>query len=434
MYLPKYVEETLQTLNEAGYEAYVVGGCVRDFVMKNQPHDYDICTSALPDEIESLFERTIPTGKKHGTITVLKEEPLEITTFRTEEDYSDHRHPDTVKFVSKIAEDLSRRDFTINAMAYHPKTGIIDPFSGQEDIKKRMIRCVGNPDKRFEEDALRMLRAHRFCAKLMFTMEKETKRALDEKEALLKHVSVERIRDEVNKILLLNPFQIKEMTSLLKPWIPELEECKNCEQISPWHQYNVLDHTLHAMVASPVKDETILWTLFFHDLGKPACKTTVEGRDHFYAHALVSKMIAKRIMRDWKFTSKMRHDIPILIEYHDDSIRPSLKTIYSYRIQRGWSEEFMEKWLIVRRCDLLAHSSKGQQTLLMLDEFENLYRDCLKKCPMECKDLAITGKDIVKNTDCKGEEIQEKLVACLTLCFYQPQMNQKDRLIEFIKK
>ena len=413
----------------------MVGGCVRYYVMGKKPNDYDICTSALPDEMEALFERTIPTGKKHGTITVLTEEPLEVTTFRKESDYEDHRHPDRVEFVSDIEIDLSRRDFTINAMAYHPDTGIIDPFDGQKDIKRKVVRCVGDARTRFEEDALRMLRAHRFCAKLAFTMDVETRDALNMNADLLKYVSVERIRDEVNQILKYNPWQIKEMTKLLEPWIPELELADKCEQVSPWHNMNVLDHILKAVMSSPVKDETVLWTLFLHDLGKPACKTTsTEGRDHFYAHPLVGKMIGKRIMRQWKFPARMQHDVPILIEYHDDSIHPSLKTIYKYRIKRGWSEELMEKWLIVRRCDLLAHSPTGQQTILKLNEFEALYRKCLKEHPMTYKDLKINGKDILENTEYRGSEIKEQLDACLTLCFYQPEMNDRDRLIQFVKR
>ena len=193
MKLPEYILEIIQKINDIGYEAYVVGGCVRDYLLDRPIHDYDICTSAKPEVILNLFDRSVGTGLKHGTVTVLSNSPVEITTFRLESEYKDHRHPDSVKYVSTIEEDLSRRDFTVNAMAYHPSRGLIDPYGGQFDLKAKVIRCVGNPDRRFNEDALRMLRAYRFCAKLGFSMDETVKKSIDTNASLIQYVSIERI-------------------------------------------------------------------------------------------------------------------------------------------------------------------------------------------------------------------------------------------------
>ena len=197
MILPHYITDIIGTLEKAGYEAYVVGGCVRDALLELKPKDYDIATNALPETVLQLFSHTIPTGLKHGTVTVVSEQLVEITTYRTDSQYTDHRHPDAVSFVRSIKEDLARRDFTINAMAYHPQRGLYDPFDGQTDLKNGIIRCVGDPLRRFEEDALRMLRAHRFAARYHFQIEQSTKQAMEQKASLISCVSVERIRKEV---------------------------------------------------------------------------------------------------------------------------------------------------------------------------------------------------------------------------------------------
>ncbi len=432
MYLPKQIETILDTLNQAGYEAFVVGGCIRDHLLGRPCSDYDICTSALPKTIQALFPKTIPTGIKHGTITVLCPEPVEVTTFRKEEDYKDHRHPDKVYFVSHIEEDLSRRDFTINAMAYHPRYGIVDPFGGQDDLKKRIVRCVGDPNIRFQEDALRMVRAHRFCAKLHFEMETGTQKAIGDHIDLIRFVSSERIYKELKEILKEDPYELEKMTELLSRWIPELQACLVCSQNTPWHDTNVLHHTLRAISFLKPFDETLAFALLFHDLGKPETKTTVDQIDHFYDHPVRSAQIAGRICRDLKMPKKQSRQIVELICYHDEKLSNKLKTIHRFRIQRGFDDEWMQKYFQLRICDIKAHSLKGQSSLEWLQSFIDFYEEN-KQRPMDFHDLDITGNDILKHTDLTGKDIQKALKRCLDLVFYDPGLNDKERLIQMIK-
>lgn len=426
MKLPEYIIEILETLNHAGFEAYVVGGCVRDFLLGKQPHDYDICTNALPEDTIQLFKKTILTGMKHGTITVLSKEPVEITTFRVEKEYIDHRHPSQVVFVRNLEDDLSRRDFTINAMAFHPKTGIIDLFHGQEDLKKGLIRCVGNANTRFDEDALRMLRAHRFCAKLHFQLEEKTKQAIFDNKDLLQYISVERIRSELVQIMEDNPYELENMTELLSYWMPELKMCKECDQNSKWHDTNVLHHSLRALKLLPVFDETLAWVLLMHDFGKPATKSTKNGFDHFYGHPVVSAQLAKSLCKKFKLTSYQQKVIPKLIEYHDSDIKPDLRTVYRFRIKYGLNEEMMEQLLTIKYCDIMAHSVEGQKTIETWKAFKEFYQECKKTRPMSIKDLAINGQDVMEHTKYRGSGIREYLDMYLVECFYHPEKNSKE--------
>lgn len=433
MLLSQSIQSILQTLNQNGYQAYVVGGCVRDALLGKEYTDIDICTNALPEVVQSLFEHTVPTGIRHGTITVLMPEPVEITTFRKESDYRDHRHPSTITFVSTIQEDLSRRDFTINAMAYHPDTGLIDPFGGRQDLKDHRIRCVGDPDTRFQEDALRLMRAHRFCAKLQFTMEENTKAALIRNASLIRYIAVERICKELIQILEWDPYQIEQMTELLSPWIPELEACLRCDQNSLWHDTNVLHHSLRAVSYLKPFDKELAYALLLHDIGKPSVKTTKEGIDHFYGHPPVSAAIARRIVHDLKLPSSFQKEIPALIEFHDDGLACKLKTIYRYRIEKGWSDQRMRQFFRLRQCDILAHSSYGQKSLEDLNAFIEYYNSQSKR-PMEFKDLAIGGKEVLEHTSQKGRAIHDTLKQLLQYVFYYPQKNQKEILISLLEE
>lgn len=433
MVLPERILTILNTLNQAGYKAYVVGGCVRDFLLNRACLDYDVCTNALPAVVQSLFTHAIPTGIKHGTITVLTPDPVEITTFRKETSYRDHRHPDQVTFVSSIEEDLRRRDFTINAMAYHPEVGLIDPYGGQRDLKLKKVRCVGDPDRRFQEDALRMMRAHRFCARLHFTLEENTRKALDRNQKLIEWVAVERIRKELLEILRENPFEIENMTQLLSKWMPELEQCKSCAQNSPWHDTNVLHHTLRAVSFLTPFEETLALTLLFHDLGKLQTKTTVNGRDHFYGHPVVSAKIARRICRSLKLPSYQQKLIPSLVQYHDEKLPLSLKTIHHFRIEEGFSDEWMQMLFRVRICDLKAHSLQGQASIASVEEFIQFYKKNAYR-PMKIQDLRINGRDVMEYTKFRGPQIKTILQRCLDLVFYEPDKNDKNTLIQTIQK
>lgn len=433
MVLPENILEILKTLNQAGYEAYVVGGCVRDSLLKRDCADYDVCTSALPNVVQSLFTHAIPTGIKHGTITVLTPQPVEITTFRSETTYKDHRHPDRVEFVSSIIEDLRRRDFTINAMAYHPNTGLIDPFGGKKDLSLKIVRCVGDANQRFQEDALRMIRAHRFCAKLGFTMDKTTQEALHQNSKLIQWVAVERIDKELKEILRYDPYEIENMTQLLSKWMPELELCKSCAQNSPWHDTNVLHHSLRAITFLTPFDETLALALLFHDLGKPATKTTKDGIDHFYGHPLESAKIADRICKALKLSTYQRKLICSLVKHHDEKLPLRLRTIYRFRIQMGFDNAWMQKFFTIRICDLKAHSLKGQQSVQSVLDFIDFYEKN-KNRPMSFHDLKINGKDVLTHTSFTGKDVRKVLQSCLDLVFYDPEQNTREHLIEMIQR
>ena len=430
MKLPGYVKEIIEIYHRAGYEAFVVGGCVRDYLLGKEPHDYDIATNALPEVTIQLFDHVILTGLKHGTVTVLSNESVEVTTFRLESEYKDHRHPETVCFVNTIEEDLSRRDFTINAMAYNDIRGLIDPFHGQIDLEKRKIRCVNDPDTRFKEDALRMLRAHRFAAKLNFEIEEHTKLAIEKNSSLLRYISIERIRSELVEIMRYDPYELENMTELLIDILPQLKQCKECEQNSPWHDTDVLHHTLRALKFLKPFDETLAWAILMHDFGKPETKTTKDGRDHFYGHPLISKKISLELCKKFKLTNIQRKRIPVLIEYHDDHLKANLKTIFKFRIQRNFDEEMMDQLLTLKYCDIMAHSLKGIQSIENWKAFKTFYEKEIKIRPVSIKDLAINGSDVIQYTDRKGSQIHEFLYNALIECFYEPQKNNRKYWID----
>ena len=319
--LPREVESILYTLNELGYEAYIVGGCVRDSLMGNIPNDWDITSSARPDELKKVFPKTYDTGLEHGTVTVrIKNEYHEVTTYRTEGLYKDHRRPSEVEFVSDINLDLGRRDFTSNAIAYHPKEGYIDPYNGMEDIENAILKSVRNPVERFTEDALRILRGVRFSAQLGFSIEEETLRGMIECKNLLTHISKERIRDEMIKILLSDsPDKLIDMNKwgLLEYVIPELTSCFNTPQNHPHHIYDVGTHTIKAIKETP-KDLILRLTMLLHDIGKPASHTRdKDGIDHFYGHVAKSVDMTKQILRRLRFDNKTIGQVSALVKYQD---------------------------------------------------------------------------------------------------------------------
>ena len=318
-------------------------------------------------------------------------------------------------------------------MAYHPDIGIIDPYGGKEDLEKRIIRCVGNPDARFNEDALRMLRAYRFCAKLKFKLEKETKQSILQNASDIQYVSIERIVHELKEIMENDPQIIDEMILLLKPVIPELDEALHCQQHSIYHYTDVLHHTLDAMSYLKPYDETLSFALLFHDLGKMQVKTTDEkGFDHFYKHPKYSKEIAHRLCIQLKLTKEQRKWIPFYAEHHDDEFSCKLKTIYRYRIEYGISEDKLFNLMQIRYCDAMAHSEKGRESIQKIKHFYSFYQENKDRC-MSLKDLCIDGKDVIENTDFRGKDINLALKKCLHLCFYDPKMNDRERLIRHLK-
>lgn len=437
MLIPSEVSHILNTLNENHHKAYVVGGCVRDGLLLKEPTDWDITTSALPGEVKALFPRTYDTGIQHGTVTVVENDRnYEITTFRTEGAYVDHRRPEKVEFTSSIEEDLSRRDFTMNAIAFHPREGFIDPFSGKEDIQKRQIRAVGNPDLRFTEDALRMVRAVRFSAQLDFEIEKETFRAIKDHAPLLQSISAERIREELNKLLLSShPMKLLLLreTGILSLLLPEFEACFHVEQKNPHHVYNVGLHSLHA--ASHIENVLELrWAMLLHDLGKAHTKTTDEkGIDHFYGHMAVSEKLAKNILRRLKFDNRTTNTICRLIYFHDRPIEPREKVLKKALLAMG--DDLFLDLMKVKRADKRAqHPDFMVSGLEAVEKVQALYFEIKnrKEC-FQLKDLAVNGQDLINIGFQKDSSIGTLLDQLLEAVIENPGLNTKEQLLALAK-
>lgn len=340
MELPFQICEILECIENAGFNAFVVGGCVRDHLMGMTPHDFDITTSATPKETENIFAgcRVIETGIKHGTVTVLyKGISTEITTFRIDGSYSDGRHPDSVTFSRNIEDDLSRRDFTMNGIAYNPKSGFVDPFGGEEDIRSGIIRCIGDPDKRFGEDALRVVRAMRFSADLGFTIEEQTARAMELHKKDLRKVSVERIFAELKRLILGKDVKrvLMEFSSVFAEMIPSLGAEIGYDQGSKYHNSTLYEHTARAVEAAPATVEMRL-AMLFHDIGKPACRTEDEnGECHYYGHGEVSAHMTDEILRLLKCDNALRERVVEIVRYHDIPVDTSRKYIRRQLAKHG---------------------------------------------------------------------------------------------------
>lgn len=359
--IPKYVESVQQTLVHAGYTPHFVGGCVRDLLRGVEPSDYDMTSDALPEEVLSLFgEDAHPTGLPHGTVTVVSEgHPVEITTMRRDGAYRDNRHPESVVFTDRIEEDLSRRDFTVNAIALSHTGEIIDPFGGQEDLRLGVLRCVGDAEVRFKEDALRMLRLLRFAAVLGFTMEEETLRAARKQRDLMKTVAHERVYAELNKLLCGDDAQrvLLDCPDILGAVLPEILPSVGFEQHNPHHCYDVWGHTCRAVGAVPPKRE-LRWTMLFHDLGKPQCLTFDErGIGHFYGHTAISAQVAEGIMERLHFEKSLRAQVRAQLACFDDLFPPERAAIHKEMVKHG--REVVANLLLTKRADNAAKAPEG---------------------------------------------------------------------------
>jgi len=434
--IPPQVNRAIEILQSNGHSAYVVGGAVRDMLMDKTAHDWDITTSALPEETLSAFSdfRTIETGLKHGTVTVIVDGmSLEITTFRIEGNYSDNRHPDKVDFTDKIESDLSRRDFTVNAIAFSPHKGFADPFDGQADIKNKVIRCVGNPDKRFSEDALRILRALRFSSVLGFEIDIETAESIRRNYKLLGNISVERIFVETSKLLCgKNAGKIlRDFEDVFFFILPEISPLKNCTQNHERHIYDVWHHTVKAVESiEPVAE--LRFAMLLHDTGKPHCKTTDEsGTDHFYSHGKISKKIAYDTLTRLKTSAKFRETVCNLVEYHDflpDKI--SKKTYKKYIFLLGI--DTVKTLFKVREADILAQNpefhaeslEENKTGLRILEEIEN------ESACFKISDLAIDGETLIKLGFRPSPEMGRVLETLLDEVMEEKTENKTDALIE----
>lgn len=435
--LPQEVEFILNILNEASFEAFIVGGCVRDRILGNTPKDWDITTNAKPEEVRKLFEKTIDTGIKHGTVTVLiNNQNFEVTTYRIDGKYTDNRRPESVEFTSSLECDLSRRDFTINAIAYHPIKGFVDPFGGITDINNCTIKTVGNAAERFNEDALRMLRAIRFSAQLNFNIEANTLEAIIASTLLIHNISPERIRDELTKILVsVHPekLQLLRDTGLLRLILPEFDACFETTQNHPYHKYNVAMHSIKAV--SSIDAETALrWTMLLHDIGKHVTKTTDKNNiDHFYGHPHESMIAAKSILERLRFDNKTINKISRLIKHHDRAIAATDKSIRK-AIQAVGDDVFLDL-LKVEEADAKAQNLElSAEKLNKLDKIEQIYLEIKEKrqC-LELKHLAVNGDDLINLGFKPGLEIGTILNKLLDLVIENPALNNKETLIQLVK-
>ena len=436
--LPSYVLKALHLLTRSGYEAYAVGGAVRDLLRGEVPHDYDIATSATPEEMMRVFEgfRTVETGIKHGTLTVLVEgEALEVTTYRVDGAYTDSRHPDSVSFTRSLREDAARRDFTVNAMAYHPEMGLRDFFGGQEDLQRGILRTVGESRLRFTEDALRILRALRFASVLGYEIEASTSSAIHTLKGHLREVAPERVREELLK-LITAPYAegvLREYADVIYVVMPEIGALVGFDQKNPHHDFDVWEHTLRALSASPT-DSVLRLALLFHDMGKPSCfALDEEGVGHFYGHAEKSAEIAEGIMRRLRFDNETRERVLRLVRMHD--VLPLPETRQFARLRSKHGEGFLFDWLALIRAD-----RTGQKMVFSpLIEAPLIEAEAAAKRLIEVeerfslKTLSVRGDDLFA-LGYRGKEIGEALERVLSAVIDEKIKNEKSDILEFLKK
>ena len=431
--IPEKAEQILQTLHQNGFEAYVVGGCVRDSILGRNPEDWDVTTSASPVQVKALFARTIDTGIAHGTVTVLLgKEAFEVTTYRIDGAYEDCRHPKEVIFTPNLEEDLKRRDFTINAMAYSHETGLVDKFGGMEDLKNRKIRCVGNARERFSEDALRMMRAVRFAAQLGFSLEDDVREAIREMADALDQISAERIQVELVKLLTSpNPhwFRLAYECGITSVMMPEFDRIMVQRQNNSHHIYTTGVHTLVALENIPA-DKVLRLTMLFHDMGKPEVCVTDENDKDFKGHAVCSEKIAERIMRNLKFDNDTMRKVCNLVRNH--SWYPQLTgkdvRLCAYRI----GPALFDLFLLVKRADIMAHHPDVvEQKLIYLKEVEHIWTDIrLHGDCLSLREMELGGKDLLADGMKPGPEVGKLLNLLLLEVLEYPERNKREYLLE----
>lgn len=436
--LPNGASKIIAVLSDSGFEAYVVGGCVRDSLLGLTPKDWDICTAATPQEVESCFRdyRIIETGLKHGTVTiVMNDGQYEVTTFRTDGVYSDNRRPDTVSFVKDIREDLSRRDFTVNAMAYNHSVGVVDLFGGQEHLASGVISCVGNSDDRFNEDALRIMRALRFASVYNFRIADETSDAIHKNTGLLNNIAVERINTELCRFLCGQGVLelLLGYSDVITTIIPELKPCVGFEQNNRYHQYTVYDHIAHAVSNYNGTDIAVKVALLLHDIGKPTCYTEDENGGHFYGHGVPSSDISKEVVERLRFDNRTQRDVVELVLYHDAVIEPTVKTVRRWLNKIG--EIQLSRLLDIRMADILAHAEGTQQSRIdRCDAVREIATEIVAEAQcFSLKDLAVNGRDLMAIGIPEGKEIGVLLNKILSLVIDGELPNERDEIIKYIR-
>ncbi|MCC8028587.1 MAG: HD domain-containing protein [Lachnospiraceae bacterium] len=432
--LPEKVSYIIEELNKAGYDAYAVGGCIRDSVLGREPQDWDITTAAKPAQVKTLFGHTIDTGIQHGTVTVmLDREGFEVTTYRIDGEYEDARHPKDVYFTSSLQEDLKRRDFTINAMAYNDDAGLVDAFDGLGDLKRGIVRCVGNPEDRFHEDALRMLRAVRFAAQLGFRLDDATRAAIVRLAPHLNRISAERIQTELVKLLLSpHPEEMRTVyeTGLTDVFLPEFSVMMRTPQQNPHHCGSVGEHTIRSLCEVP-PDRVLRLAMLFHDVAKPLCaRRDEDGVDHFHGHPQKGAEMTGQIMRRLKFDNDTITKVKALVRTHDDRPYPLTERNVRRSVFRCGEAQYPALFA-VKRADILAQSDYlKKEKLEYLDEYEAVYDRIMeaRQC-LSLRDLAVSGSDLIAEGVLPGKEIGRILKDMLEEVLEHPEHNDKEELL-----
>ena len=430
--IPAHARLVMQRLENAGYEAYVVGGCVRNALLAIPPNDWDMTTVARPEEMQVCFSdlHVIETGLKHGTLTVMVDgEPIEVTTYRNDGEYADNRHPVSVTFSTEVKEDLARRDFTVNAMAYHPVRGLVDLFGGREDLEARVIRCVGDPATRFREDGLRILRALRFAAVLDFSIDPETSQAVHACAHLLDNIAAERIREEFCKLICGGGAVriLREYIDVIGHFLPELLACVGFEQNTKYHCFDVFEHTLAALSfcrGGLLEHLAVL----FHDIGKPLCYTEDENGGHFKGHAVESVRMVREITQRLRFDNKTGERLALLVDYHDREIPPTLPSVK--RLMRKMSDEDISILMEVKRADRLAHAPLYSTPSPTLEQIPRLVAEirATDAC-LSLASLAVKGDDLMAIGVPKGRRIGLLLGALLDDVIEERLPNEREALL-----
>lgn len=435
---PLDVKLCYNILKEHDYESYIVGGCVRDSLLGLVPKDWDMCTNATPEQIVDCFKdnfKIIETGIKHGTVTlVMPSMKIEITTYRTESDYEDNRHPTNVNFVSDLFEDLKRRDFTINAMAYNKEVGLVDPYQGQQDLKDRLLRCVGNPVERFNEDGLRILRALRFASIYNLNIEQETNNTIHLYSYLLNNISKERIQEELLKIINSNNLYniFTEYYDVICTIIPELKPCVYQKQSSS-HVFDVYQHMLNSAKVC-TEDNVVRLALLLHDIGKPYCKTYENGKVHFKNHDIIGASIVERILWRLRFKRKIITNVVMLIQHHCEYLS-NLDKYSILSLLHKYGETFVKQLLLFRKCDIIGkYGYEKELKLKNIYKTEKLLDKLLKSNAIyQLKDLSINGNDVMNILNISQDsKVKEYLELCLDNVMLEKVDNTKEDLTKFL--
>ncbi len=433
--IPPAVQAVLLRLEQAGYEAYAVGGCVRDSLLGQVPQDWDICTSALPDQIQACFSHCILTGVKYGTVTVIKDGvPYEVTTFRAEEEYRDSRHPESVRFLTSLYGDLARRDFSINAMAADARGNVTDEFDGLHDLRHGLIRCVGEPEERFGEDALRILRALRFASRLEFRIEPNTARGIHSLYENLGRVSPERLRKELSGLLMGKGAVavLEEYADVLSFVVPELKPCIGFEQHNPHHRYDVFRHSLWALFYSP-QEESLRLAALLHDIGKPdSFQQDEQGIGHFYGHSERSAALCRQALQRLRYDNKTIELVTELVRNHDLCLQP-LSEKRLRRLLSQWGEDFLRKLFLLRRADALGTGvaepkEVERKTTQLMEQLEELLA---REGRFQLRDLAINGNDLIALGILPGKQLGRILNQLFEAVVEEECPNNREELVRY---